>query len=600
MSRSMFHFQKAETLLVNQPESFAYAELCAEKSSACVWARRTSDGLSSARSAMDIAERIGNGFVWAHGAMLSSLFLILTGSVAEGVELANQTRRRAESINQTKVGSSVAWVGGGNHLLLRDPREAQLWFSSELPRPRTAQSARRRPILLGLMVVACAWTGDLAEARRYLAEVSERNSPALLHCDGEWEEEEKALSRWCMKAHVKGNIYDESLDLRDLGESYRVRCDYAQAARCLRQGLAIGTEAGDVLYELITRSILALVLADAGQAHEARPEIERCREILGAGEDWRGLAGYVARAEAVGAAAEGRFDDANAQFEKAIATFKRYELPWEEAETFLYWGRDANAAGDSRASEKFDAAIEIYRRHGAGQRWIDRVEAERARICAESIESIPDPTDADDTRAVFQREGDYWTIAYGGTTFRSKHSKGLAYLATLLCNPNREFHALELVIDPASQRAHQSDREQEIAARGRFDESGMHVNGPGDAGPMLDREAREAYAHRLAELRETIEDARETNNDERIAEAEDEIEQLSRELSHSVGLGGRARVASSPVERARLSVWHAIKSALEKIAVGNPDLGRLLSTTIKTGSVCVYRPDPRFPILWQF
>jgi hypothetical protein len=54
------------------------------------------------------------------------------------------------------------------------------------------------------------------------------------------------------------------------------------------------------------------------------------------------------------------------------------------------------------------------------------------------------------------------------------------------------------------------------------------------------------------------------------------------------------------LERARLSVRHAIKSALDKIAVGNPDLGRLLATTIKTGSVCVYRPDPRFPIVWQF
>ncbi|MGA9722126.1 MAG: AAA family ATPase, partial [Candidatus Binatus sp.] len=219
MSRSMFHFQKAETLLANQPESFAYADLCVQKAAACIWARRTSDGLSSARRAMDIAERTGNGSVWALGAIVSSLFLILTGSVAEGVELANQTRRRAESINGTYVGAGVARTGGGNHLLLRDPREAQLWFSSELARPRTAQSARFRPMLLGQMVVACAWTGELAEARRYLAELGARNSPYLLHCDGEWEEEEKALSRSCMQAHVKGDIYYESLHLRDLGES---------------------------------------------------------------------------------------------------------------------------------------------------------------------------------------------------------------------------------------------------------------------------------------------------------------------------------------------------------------------------------------------
>jgi len=347
---------------------------------------------------------------------------------------------------------------------------------------------------------------------------------------------------------------------------------------------------------------LSSLLGEIGAPQQAHQHLARCREIMTPREDWRGLAGAVARAEAIVASAEGRLDDAQAQFAHAVEIFQRYEVHFDEAEALYYWGRALNMAGNSaRANEKFDVAIEIYKRHGGGQRWIDRVEAERARIRPEPIESITDSTAvAHDTRAVFQRAGDYWTIAYGGTTFRLKHSKGLAYLATLLCNPNREFHALELVIDPASYRARPSDREQEIAAHGRFEESGMHVNGPGDAGPMLDREAREAYARRQAELRETIEDARETNNDERIAEAEDEIEQLSRELSHSVGLGGRARVASSPVERARLSVWHAIKSALEKIAVGNPDLGRLLSTTIKTGSVCVYRPDPRFPILWQF
>jgi len=33
-----------------------------------------------------------------------------------------------------------------------------------------------------------------------------------------------------------------------------------------------------------------------------------------------------------------------------------------------------------RASQAFDAAVEIYRRHGAGQRWIDRVEADKDRF----------------------------------------------------------------------------------------------------------------------------------------------------------------------------------------------------------------------------
>ena len=77
----------------------------------------------------------------------------------------------------------------------------------------------------------------------------------------------------------------------------------------------------------------------------------------------------VERAEAVVAAAQFKYAPAEDQFKKAIATFQHYCLPWEEADTLQYWGRALLAAGEhARAIEKFDAAIEIYRSHGAGVR----------------------------------------------------------------------------------------------------------------------------------------------------------------------------------------------------------------------------------------
>ena len=54
-------------------------------------------------------------------------------------------------------------------------------------------------------------------------------------------------------------------------------------------------------------------------------------------------------------------------------------------------------------------------------------------------------TSPESTRQLFRREGDYWTIAYEGRTFRLRDTKGLAYLAELLRNPGREFFALDLV-----------------------------------------------------------------------------------------------------------------------------------------------------------
>jgi hypothetical protein len=49
-----------------------------------------------------------------------------------------------------------------------------------------------------------------------------------------------------------------------------------------------------------------------------------------------------------------------------------------------------------RAAEKLDAALEIYRQHGAGQRWIDRVNADRPST-PESLEKGGDGPSANKT-----------------------------------------------------------------------------------------------------------------------------------------------------------------------------------------------------------
>src|SRR5262249_33066601 len=165
----------------------------------------------------------------------------------------------------------------------------------------------------------------------------------------------------------------------DLARLRRFTGDRAQALQSLQRALDISLEAGDILDELRTRSTLAAMTAD-GDAGEALQHLERCRQIVGAGENWFGIAGGVKRAEAVVAAAQGLYAAAETQFEKAIATFQHYCLPWEEADTLQYWGRALLAAGErARAIEKFDAAIEIYRSHGAGTRFIEYVMTDKRR-----------------------------------------------------------------------------------------------------------------------------------------------------------------------------------------------------------------------------
>jgi tetratricopeptide (TPR) repeat protein len=208
-------------------------------------------------------------------------------------------------------------------------------------------------------------------------------------------------------------------------------------------------------------------------------------------------------------------------------------------------------------------------------------------------------------RGVFSREGEFWRLAYDGESFGLKHSKGLDYIAQLLRFPGTEFHALDLVggnvgtagtPDDISAKARSSLPQGEDALAS----AGIHVGGLGDAGEMLDDEAKAQYRRRVDELREELDEAKRLGNIERAEQAEAEIDMLTAELSRAVGLGGRNRRAASASERARQSVTHAIKSTLERIAEKHAQLGALLSGCVKTGNTCVYYPDPAMPVAWEF
>jgi hypothetical protein len=195
-------------------------------------------------------------------------------------------------------------------------------------------------------------------------------------------------------------------------------------------------------------------------------------------------------------------------------------------------------------------------------------------------------------RNVFRREGEYWTVAFEGTMVRLKDAKGLRHLARLLAHPGREFHAVDLEAAEGSgaspgqrQRAHG----RELAVRPDL----------GDAGELLDAQAKAAYRARLVELRAELAEAEGCNDPARAAKARVELDFVVGELARAVGLGGRDRRAASHAERARLNATRAIRAAMANLARGDPALGRHLAASVRTGRYCAYTPDPRAPITWE-
>lgn len=174
---------------------------------------------------------------------------------------------------------------------------------------------------------------------------------------------------------------------------------------------------------------------------------------------------------------------------------------------------------------------------------------------------------------VFRREGEVWTLAFGGEVVAVPHAKGLRDIAQLLAAPGQDVLASQLVGAVVAAEA----------ATG--------------ADPVLDDTARAEYRRRLDQLSGEIDAADRAGDAARSSRALAERDELVRALSAAHGLGRRSRRLGDATERARKTVTARIRDSLARIAACHPALGRHLSESIITGTFCAYRPKE--PTRWQ-
>ena len=297
----------------------------------------------------------------------------------------------------------------------------------------------------------------------------------------------------------------------------------------------------------------------AGHVDEARSAAEELRRVAARFQS-KALAADAMLAEARVRLAEGDAGDGARCFSEAVRLWNEVGAPYETAVARMGLAEALRAGG--RAQQ---AALELE----AAQAILERIEGGTPADAAQPAADLN----------VFRREGDYWAVVFEGRTVRVPDLKGMRYLARMLGSPGREFHVLDLV----------------------GAESGNAARHPtlGDAGPILDEHAKDAYRRRLAEIEDDIEQAHALGDAERAAQAATERDFLVRELAGAVGLGNRDRRAASASERARVAVTRAVRKAMARLAEHDARLGEHLDRAVRTGTYCAYLPDPRAPVDWR-
>lgn len=172
--------------------------------------------------------------------------------------------------------------------------------------------------------------------------------------------------------------------------------------------------------------------------------------------------------------------------------------------------------------------------------------------------------------AGLSRDGKGWHLAVDGGRLPLPDISGMSMLTRLLSTPGVDVSA------------------EELAGRYRLDAAPVEA----DVGPMLDARAKREYRQRIAVLQEDLHDAETGHDLERASRARLELDALMAELQRAVGIGGRDRLQRSSRERDRVNVTRNLRRAIKAVTAVDATIGGHLRTAIRTGSTCVYAPDP--------
>ena len=308
--------------------------------------------------------------------------------------------------------------------------------------------------------------------------------------------------------------------------------------------------------------------------------------FLGPVEMWLGILAGVAGRDAE---ALEQFAAAGARATGGGARTSAARIAAEEAAVLL---RDGGQAALTRAEELLTSAAA-----GAAQIGLPRValhvEALRAQLGAPGAHPAGASLAGAGGSAALRRVGDVWTITGHGRAMHLNDGRGVRLLALLLERPGSEIHSLDLVaaVDAAPTGT--------LVERSGGQETAGRFGVQGGAGPALDAKAKVDYRERVATLEAALATAEARRDDEGAAAAREELEFVRRELSSAIGIGGRDRETGSHAERARINVTRAIRSTLKRIAGYDEALGAELEAGVRTGTFCVYRPDPLHPLVWS-
>lgn len=382
------HIETAERLFGSSPDAATKARLLLSKATVLTYSRQRAAGQPLAQRARDLGNELGDRAIYSMATSLYAWNLMLLNERDEARSLVEEAWQIADSLDHLSAAFTATWTAG-SYLVFDDAQECHTLLRRELEHPRQVEASNMREVLMKCDQNACLMMGNVEGAHRIRDRVDGSSVTVdplpdirFEYLAGDWERGRR-MAEACVTAYQgSGNTVIATFALHLLGDILYAQGAYDESRRAHRN---VADVRKDVLWwgdwSLVAQLKHAEVEAVGGGVETAKALISTGEAYLSTGTGVRALAGYVHRAKAFAAAAEGRFEEAFAAFETAETVFERYAFPFELAATLRAWGQALAAAGDAeQARERLDAAADIYIRHNAATAWIDQVTADRSRV----------------------------------------------------------------------------------------------------------------------------------------------------------------------------------------------------------------------------
>jgi tetratricopeptide (TPR) repeat protein len=372
--RAMAHAEAARPALEEVGDSPALAYLETSFATACVYPLRMREGLAAARRSLEIGRRLGHAVVTANAELMVGFHLALSGRVTEGVSRLEAAHLEAMELGAPLTSWVADWGLSAVAVCLNDPALMEASQRRQLESGALDGAPLLRRSTQAQLAGSLVEQGRSAEAQEIWDDLGHagRSPPTRqLLADGSWEEAARTVQATAAHQLRLDDRWMGGWNLRWLARLSWLLGDPVAAASHLDDALRANDQGDAVLPYLYLLPDRVRVAWELGDQEGARAHLRRLEAIVPEIDELRGAEAHVLLARAVatddGPAPEGTFAH-------AAEVARRYGAVWVEAEVLELWGRATGRV------EPLAAALDLYHRIGAADRWLDRAGRLRAEV----------------------------------------------------------------------------------------------------------------------------------------------------------------------------------------------------------------------------